>query len=418
MQLIGQKEHTVRGWTAKGVTLVLALGIIGDPRSAAVSTEDTSLETERRKVDALVAKANSVELRKISPLIFQLAERLLKERGDGEARPYFEKGLEGNSWALPEQLTLGELLARNGQPQALQQKAEMVLRVGEEEDVLRRASRLLGRALPAEPPAFSTIKETVPVLCLTPVGNANLFALGDLRESLSKRLGIAVQIVSLNVKIPAADRSMRANWIAKTRERILATVKEKPFARIEIERAGFTLEKIQTSDEALVAFLLKMTEAEQGTEAAKALDEMLARDAGAMQWDASVILGAVQSAVADRVGPRLLVLGVTPLDLHGGTSNYLFGIAATGRFVGVASLHRFRAAFNNEPPKRERLTERLLKQSLSTIGHMLGVPRCTTPECARAYPESLVEHDQKPSTLCPECRAGVEKALGQKLPAE
>jgi hypothetical protein len=56
-----------------------------------------------------------------------------------------------------------------------------------------------------------------------------------------------VRIVSLDVKIPAADRSMKANWIAKTRERILATVKEKPFARIEIERSGFTLEKIQTA---------------------------------------------------------------------------------------------------------------------------------------------------------------------------
>ncbi len=412
-------SRRLREWTAKWLALALALGMVGDPmRTTAASKEDQSLEQERREVDALVAKADSVELRKLTPRIFQLAERLLKARGDGEARPYFEKGLEGNSWALPEQLTVGELLARNGQPQALQQKAEMVLRVGEEDDVLRRASRLLGRALPAEPPALSTIKETAPALCLAPVGSANLFALEDLRESLAKRLGIAVRIVSIDVKIPTADRSMKANWIARTRERILATVKEKPVARIDIERFGFTLEKIQTSDEELVAFLRKMTEAEQGPEAAKALDEMLARDASAMQWDAGGVVDAMQAAVADRVGPRLLVLGVTPLDLHGGTSNYLFGTAATGRFVGVVSLHRFRAAFNNEPPKRERLTQRLLKQSLSTIGFMLGVARCTTPECARAYPQSLAEHDQKPSTLCPECRAGVEKALGQKLPPE
>jgi hypothetical protein len=87
-------------------------------------------------------------LRKLTPRIFQVAERLLKAQGDGRGAAIFEKGLEGNSWALPEQLTLGELLARNGQPQALQQKAEMVLRVGEEDDVLRRASHLLGRARP------------------------------------------------------------------------------------------------------------------------------------------------------------------------------------------------------------------------------------------------------------------------------
>ena len=195
-----------------------------------------TLNEEQSEVNDLLGKVDSVELRKISPRVFRLADRLLIVKREAEAQRYFEKGLEGNPWALEHQLTLGEILNRAGQSEAL------------------------------------------------------------------------------------------------------------------------------------------------------------------------------------RVGLKQLVLGITPCDLFGGTSNYLFGAASTGKFLGVVSLHRFRAAFNDEAPKRERFTERLLKQSLSTIGFMLGVPRCNTPECARAYPQSIAEHDQKPATLCPTCRAGFEAALGQKLP--
>jgi archaemetzincin len=110
------------------------------------------------------------------------------------------------------------------------------------------------------------------------------------------------------------------------------------------------------------------------------------------------------------------VLGVTSHDLCAPTANFLFGSAATGRFFGVISTQRFRADFNGEPPKRERLTERLLKQSLSSITYMVGIDRCTTPECAHAYPQSLAEHDQKPSTLCAVCRKALEQKIGRALP--
>ena len=162
----------------------------------------------------------------------------------------------------------------------------------------------------------------------------------------------------------------------------------------------------------------KTTEMEQGEAAVQALDTILAQYERTMQWDVARLIAVLQPAVSDHVGPKQLVLGITPCDLFGGTSNFLFGAANTGKFLGVVSQYRFRATFNDEAPKRQRFTERLLKQSLSTIGFMLGVPRCNTPECARAYPQSIAEHDQKASTLCPACRAGFEAALGQKLPVD
>ncbi len=146
-------------------------------------------------------------------------------------------------------------------------------------------------------------------------------------------------------------------------------------------------------------------------EAVQAFDTAMLQSENLRQYDASKMIDTLLPAVRGRVGPKMLVLGVTPYDLFAGTSNYLFGSAATGVFFGVISSARFRAAFNDEAPKRERFRERLLKQSLSSVGFMVG-PRCDTPECARAYSQSLAEHDQKPSTLCPTCRAAFGRFFG------
>lgn len=397
----------------KGCVMVLA-GIAATARCE----QPPSSQVGRKQTDELIAKADSVELRKLSPRIFELAERLLKEKRDGDARRYFEKGLEGNPWALEQQLTLGEILARGGQPDALRERAEMVLRVGEEDDVLVRASRLIDRPLPQAPVPLADVRDADAVLVLVPVGQVSIFTLHELGDLLSRRLGMKVLIASAELNIPPAARTANAQWITRTREQVLKTVNDQPAVGIQLGRMGFTLEQLKTDDDALVTLIRKTTEAEQGKAALESLDVMLARFESTRQFEDAKMIGALQAAVGERAGPKLLVMGVTSLDLFGGNSNYLFGMAATGRHIGVVSLARFRAAFNDEAPKRARLVERLAKQSLSTIGFMIGVPRCSTPECARAFPQSLSELDQKPLKLCPTCRDAFNVALEGQLPSD
>lgn len=108
-------------------------------------------EAERKRLDDLIAKVDSVKLRKLSPRLFKFAEWLVKEKRDGEARRYFEKALEGDPWALQQQLLLGEFLMRAGQPDALREREGIVLRVGEDDEVLICASQLIARPLPRVP---------------------------------------------------------------------------------------------------------------------------------------------------------------------------------------------------------------------------------------------------------------------------
>jgi predicted Zn-dependent protease len=384
----------------------------------AATGQERSLAADQAEIDGLLGKADSVELGKLSPRVLDLADRLLREKGDAVALPYFEKGLEGNSWALDRQLTLGEILARNGQPDALREKAEMVLRLAEEDEVLARAERLLDHAQPEMPGPLGSIKVRERLLILVPINGVSLFALRDLRDTLSKRLGIKVVLASVEMKIPNPHRSMKTQWVTRTRDQVIGAITAQPALAGQVEKLGFSVEKLRTDDQALEAFVRKTTEMEQGAAAAQALDSMLAEFEASKQWDIEQLMPAFEVAVGKSLGPQRLVLGITDCDLFGGASNFLFGAAQTGNFLGLISTHRFRAIFNDEAPKRERFNERVLKQSLATIGFMLGVPRCNTPECARAYPRSLQEHDQKPSRLCPACHAGFEERLGQKLPED
>ena len=96
-------------------------------------------------------------------------------------------------------------------------------------------------------------------------------------------------------------------------------------------------------------------------------------------------------------------------------SNFIFGSGEIGGHHAMMTYQRFTAQFNEENPDRKRLVERTLKQALSSCGFMLGVERCSTPTCARAYPHNLAEHDAKTTELCPACAAGFARALGMTL---
>ena len=159
-------------------------------------------------------------------------------------------------------------------------------------------------------------------------------------------------------------------------------------------------------------YALKTGGREAGESARKLIEHARTREA---QWLAGRLITNLLLSAPPRPGPRMLTVALLPQDIYMDGSNYMFGSAQVNGNFGVVSYHRFAAAFTGETPRRERLVTRVHKQMLSSVGFMLGVPRCTDPMCARAYPASLEEHDAKGGKLCETCRAGFSKALGHEL---
>lgn len=117
------------------------------------------------------------------------------------------------------------------------------------------------------------------------------------------------------------------------------------------------------------------------------------------QYDAGVLLDQVK-VMYDKELKNEYVLGilaVTAEDIYARDASFLFGYAR--RKVGVISYARF---MDNDTPS-DITIKRTVIQSFSSLMFMFGLPRCTTPDCGRAYPHSLQEHDRKKGYLCQEC---------------
>jgi len=97
------------------------------------------------------------------------------------------------------------------------------------------------------------------------------------------------------------------------------------------------------------------------------------------------------------------ILGVTSNDIFENDYNFLFGWTQKG--LGVMSYARF--LLGN--PTSEQFEKRSVMQALSSAGTIIGIPRCTIPNCARAYPNSLEEQDRKDDKLCDECRENLRR---------
>ena len=118
------------------------------------------------------------------------------------------------------------------------------------------------------------------------------------------------------------------------------------------------------------------------------------------QYDANEIFKQIKNTYSDRIKEIdcLGLLVVVPYDIYTKDYNFLFGW--NGNDVAVMSYNRFIRG-NQELTVK---IKRIVMQGLSSVGFLIGIPRCTVDTCARAYPHSLEEHDAKDDALCNECK--------------
>ena len=133
------------------------------------------------------------------------------------------------------------------------------------------------------------------------------------------------------------------------------------------------------------------------------------------QWDAAKLLDVLFPAVQKHLRTHVGVVFITHKDIYTDKYNYLFGYG--GKPAAIVSYARFLASANpSEKPDWRRMQSRALKQVLSSGGYSFGVPQCKNPPCARTYPNSVQQQDDKPSDLCRTCKAAFHEALGKNHP--
>lgn len=105
------------------------------------------------------------------------------------------------------------------------------------------------------------------------------------------------------------------------------------------------------------------------------------------------------SALLDLSEPPVgaVLLGVTGADLFIPDLNFVFGVADRLGRTSVISYSRL------TDPDMDRVEDRMVKEAVHEIGHLLGLDHCRDRRCVMHFSNSLPDTDFKNENLCAIC---------------
>lgn len=367
------------------------------------------LALERRVSELL--KMTNVNRRPEVDKFFELGDIYAEEGNSQKARRMYEEGLAVDSWNYAYQLKHAEMLLEQGQKEQALEKIRAVYEYAEEEPLIRRARDI--RKQHGEPVDLPNTEEPdevkKPILFLVPLGGANSFLLEEVERDLETFMGLNFVILKNDIEIGSVDRTTARKMV----ESMIQNIREKT----EEEDLQLLLRNLKVDPASLDEyagqknFLLRFMKEFYSADEYREFEQKLGDYEKEGQYNADRLQDLLRKHTPPRTGSTAGYLGITASDMYSEDFNFLFGWAGPG--YGVMSYHRFRAAFNASPQNRPLLRKRTVKQAVSSSFYILGIGRCTSPMCMRAYPNSLEEHDQKSFELCSYCKKELAKKLAE-----
>jgi predicted Zn-dependent protease len=374
-----------------------------------------SVDKSRQDADTVIKSADAIEIRRNIKKLFHLVDKLMESGLEDEAFKYLETALQHNPWALNYQMIYAIMLEKRGERKKADEKAQMVLQYAENDELIKKASQLLKQKTLPSIPGIRKIKGNNFTIVIVPVGKVDIGVILDLKNALKETLPTNVTIQDAEIMVPPFKRDPMRLFLNDLRMRLLSAMDQDQRLVEFISSIGVSKKELEDDTHLIDTYRIILEQSENKKLSADFDTQLEMIRRTDKQWDIVELLQSLRSNVHQYHRKGVYYLGVTNLDTFADQNNFLFGTAENNGTNSLISYRRFTADFNVETPNRKRLVERALKQSLSSIGFMIGVKRCTEPTCARAYPHSLQEHDAKSTKLCNACAKGFERFFGAKL---
>ena len=380
--------------------------------AAGGATNGAAEEARRAELERLVAeleRLGPVEARGRVEAYFELAALYLKAGLRKRARQALEAGLRVDAWRLRDQLALARLLVEDGESEAAMEKARFVRERASDAALRQEAGLLLqDQNVALGPPERESARSRITLpdhtLYILPLGEAEAVIVGAIARRIAEEFGVGTATLDPS-PVPAEPSRAPLMLLASTVFDDLVRGASRADLAEAAARAGVSLKELETHA-GRVAFIRAHLRG-----ASRDRFEALLASLPEVQYDGEKILQALSRAHSRILrGPRTLgLLGVMAEDIFAGGTNFVFGLA--GPRCGLLSYVRFFAAPPPGVSPEAALVKRAVMQAFSSAGMIIGIPRCTSPSCARAYPHSLAEHDRKEERICTECRARLEARL-------
>ncbi len=114
------------------------------------------------------------------------------------------------------------------------------------------------------------------------------------------------------------------------------------------------------------------------------------------QYDAAAILHDIAAKKDKDVDYKLCLVNV---DIYAQNMNFIFGLANPIRKTAVVSTYRLNG---------DNIKERIAKEVVHEIGHLLGLGHCVNDKCIMHFSNTVKDTDQKEQIFCKNCRKQIE----------
>lgn len=98
---------------------------------------------------------------------------------------------------------------------------------------------------------------------------------------------------------------------------------------------------------------------------------------------------------------------LTSVDLFIPIFTYVFGLAKYKGKCAIVSTHRLDNEFYGLPENINQLRERIVKEVIHELGHLLGLQHCPNYYCVMSSSTSVDELDIKGITYCADCKTKI-----------